>query len=59
MSNGPKGKVIRLTWEEWRAGRAAKRAALAAKGLADPCRRTTARPEARAALARFHVKRTP
>jgi len=43
-------KVTRMTWDEWRASRAAKRTALAEKGLAAPSRRTTARPEARAAL---------
>ena len=41
------GRVIRLTWAEWKAGRAAKRFALAAHGLSGESRRTTARPEAR------------
>lgn len=50
MADAAERKVIRMTWNEWRALRAAKRAALAKKGLAAPSRRTTARPEARAAL---------
>ena len=53
MADPSKRKVIRMTWDEWRASRAAKRAALAEKGLAAPSRRTTARPEARAALRAF------
>ena len=44
------GRVIRLSWDEWRAGRAAKRAALAAHGLSGESRRTSARPEARRQL---------
>ena len=44
------GRVIRLSWEEWRAGRAAKQAALAAHGLSGESRRTSARPEARRQL---------
>ncbi|MBP5542959.1 MAG: hypothetical protein ILM98_02700 [Kiritimatiellae bacterium] len=40
---------IRLTWAEWQRGRAAKREALAKKGLSEPCRRSTAKPAARAA----------
>ena len=40
------GRVIRLSWDEWRAGRVAKRAALAAHGLSGESRRTSARPEA-------------
>lgn len=47
--------VIRMTWEEWQAGRAAKRDALRAKGLAGESRRTTARPEAKQALAALRV----
>lgn len=43
-------RVIRLSWDEWRAGRAAKRAALAAHGLSGESRRTSARPEARRKL---------
>ena len=43
-------RVIRLSWDEWRAGRAAKRAALAAHGLSGESRRTSARPEARRQL---------
>ena len=43
-------RVIRLSWKEWQEGRQAKKATLAAKGLSAPSRRTTARPEARAAL---------
>ena len=50
MADAAERKVIRMTWDEWRASRAAKRAALAEKGLSAPSRRTTARPEARAAL---------
>ena len=50
MADAAERKVIRMTWDEWRASRAAKRAALAEKGLAAPSRRTTARPEAREAL---------
>ena len=53
MADAAERKVIRLTWDEWRASRAPKRAALAEKGLAAPSRRTTARPEARAALRAF------
>lgn len=41
--------AIRLTWREWQEGRAAKRRALAARGLAAPCRRTTAKPATLAA----------
>ena len=48
MADGAK-PVIRLTWREWQEGRAAKRRALAARGLAAPCRRTTAKPAALAA----------
>ena len=43
-------RVIRLSWDEWRAGRAAKRAALAAHGLSGESRRKSARPEARRQL---------
>ena len=46
MADAAERKVIRMTWNEWRASRAA----LAEKGLSAPSRRTTARPEARAAL---------
>ena len=53
MDDAAERKVIRMTWDEWRASRAAKRAALAENGLAAPSRRTTARPEARAALRAF------
>ena len=55
MADAAERKVVRMTWDEWRASRAAKRAALAEKGLAEPSRRTTARPEAREAL---HVLET-
>ena len=41
------GRVIRLSWNEWQAGRASKRAALAAHGLSGESRRTSAHPEAR------------
>ena len=47
------GRVIRLSWDEWRAGRAAKRAALAAHGLSGESRRSSARPEARRQLQVF------
>ena len=43
-------RVIRLSWSEWQAGRAAKRAALAAHGLLGESRRASARPEARRQL---------
>lgn len=49
-------RVIRLSWEDWQASRAIKKAALAAKGLSAPSRRTTAKTEARAALGRFLQK---
>ena len=41
---------VRISWKEWQDGRASRRNALAARGLAAPCRRTTARPEAVEAL---------
>ena len=44
------GRVIRMSWNEWQAGRASKRAALALRGLAGESRRTSARPEARRQL---------
>jgi hypothetical protein len=44
------GRVIRLSWDEWQAGRASKRAALAIHGLSGESRRTSARPEARRQL---------
>ena len=50
MVDGTEREVVRMTWDEWLASRAAKRAALAAKNLAAPSRRATARPEARRAL---------
>ena len=50
MDDAAERKAIRMTWDEWRASRTAKRTALAEKGLSAPSRRTTARPEARAAL---------
>ena len=43
-------RKIRLSWEEWKRGRSAKRAALSAHGLSGESRRTTARPETRQAL---------
>jgi hypothetical protein len=46
-------RVIRLSWEEWQSARRSKRVALEARGLAAPSRRTTSKPEARAALARI------
>jgi len=51
MSEG----AIKISWSEWQAQRAAKRAALAAYGLSGESRRTTARPEARRALQAFRV----
>ena len=47
MADSSEKEVIRITWDEWLASRAAKRAALAAKGLSAPSRRTTSRAEAR------------
>ena len=44
------GRVIRLSWNEWQAGRASTRAALAVHGLSGESRRTSARPEARRQL---------
>jgi predicted alpha/beta-fold hydrolase len=44
------GRVIRMSWNEWKAGRASKRAVLALHGLAGDSRRTSARPEARRQL---------
>ena len=44
------GRVIRRSWNEWQAGRASKRAALAMHGLSGESRRTSARPEARRQL---------
>ena len=44
------GCVMRMSWNEWKAGRAAKRAALAMHGLSGESRRTSARPEARRQL---------
>ena len=44
------GRVIRMSWNEWQAGRASKRAALAMHGLSGESRRTSARPEARRQL---------
>ena len=49
-------RIIRLTWEDWQASRAIKKAALAAKGLSAPSRRTTAKTEARTALGRILQK---
>ena len=43
-------RTIRLSWEEWKRGRSAKRAALSAHGLSGESRRATTRPEARQAL---------
>lgn len=48
-------RVIRLSWDAWRAGRAAKRAALAAHGLSGESRRFSARPETRRLLAQFQA----
>ena len=41
---------IRLSWDEWKNGRAARREALSGSGLPATCRRTTAKPRAIAAL---------
>ena len=41
---------IRLSWDEWKKSRAARREALAGSGLSATCRRTTAKPRAIAAL---------
>lgn len=49
MADSSEKEVIRITWDEWLASRAAKRAALAAKGLSVPSRRTTSRTAARRA----------
>ena len=49
MADSPEKEVIRITWDEWLASRAAKRAALAAKGLSAPSCRTTSRTAARRA----------
>ena len=43
-------RVIRMSWDEWEKGRASRREALARMGLDVPCRRTTAKPRAVAAL---------
>ena len=50
------GRVIRLSWDEWKSGRAAKRAALAAHGLSGESRRKDARPEARRQLDALRVQ---
>ena len=49
VADSSEKEVIRITWDEWLASRAAKRAALAAKGLSAPSRRTTSRTAARRA----------
>ena len=49
MADSSEKEVIGITWDEWLASRAAKRAALAAKGLSAPSRRTTSRAAARRA----------
>ena len=49
MADSSEKEVFRITWDEWLASRAAKRAALAAKGLSAPSRRTTSRTAARRA----------
>ena len=49
MADPSAKEVVRMTWDAWRAARAAKRAALAAKGLSAPSRRTTSRAAARRA----------
>ena len=56
MDNTARYKVIRLSWNEWLASRPAKRAALESHGLASSSRRSTARPEARAAAAKLKVQ---
>lgn len=45
-TNAGNMEPVRISWKEWQEGRASRRNALAARGLASPCRRTTARPEA-------------
>ena len=49
MADSSEKEVIRITWDEWLASRAAKRAALAAKGHSAPSCRTTSRTAARRA----------
>ena len=49
MADSSEKEAIRITWDEWLASRAAKRAALAAKGLSAPSRRTPSRAAARRA----------
>lgn len=49
-------RIIRLSWDEWRNSRKARMEALAKKGLLAPCRRTTAKPQAIAALDAFRAK---
>ncbi len=55
----PTSRIIRLTWEDWQVSRALKRAALEAKGLSAPSRRTTAKREACAALGRINENDMP
>ena len=43
MADSSEKEVIRITWDEWLASRATKRAALAAKGLSAPSCRTRLR----------------
>lgn len=52
-------RTIRLSWEEWKQGRSAKRAALSAHGLSGESRRATARPEARQALQTLKAQLRP
>ena len=59
MDKTARREVIRISWDEWLSSRSAKRAALESRGLASPSRRSTARPEARAAAEKFIGVRGP
>ena len=56
MDETVRRKVIRVSWSEWLSSRSAKRAALESRGLSSPSRRSTARPEARAAAYKIFQK---
>ncbi len=49
----PASSHKRLSWDEWKASREAKRRLLAQKGLDAPCNRSTAKPVAKAAAERI------
>ena len=51
-------KVIAVTWEEWKAGREAKRETLRKRGLDVPSRRSSSSPDKRLRKA-FVGKRVP